>query len=300
MNEKVNLQNLIALLAEKSGVSKKEAENFLKAYFHTLGEGLLRDRIVKIKGLGTFKLTQVNERESVDVNNGTRMVIPPHNKVDYVPDTQLAKEVNEPFALFEAIEIEDTESTPLIEEIEAPEHKELEAEKLVDPYHRKYFTSYYINGILIFLLVAFITVEYFYVNFDWENDETTVFEDYDRLIPLHDRSVNVPLYTESDSNFVDTFNIAVEEEKDLLPQEPKTIGVKKRIVQAGERLTLISLEEYGHKSFWIYLYEENKDKITNPDNIPTGIEIVIPPASKYGIDKNDPEAIKKADHLAKK
>ncbi|MCC8146803.1 MAG: hypothetical protein LIO93_10305 [Bacteroidales bacterium] len=76
--------------------------------------------------------------------------------------------------------------------------------------------------------------------------------------------------------------------------------VKKRIVAPGERLTLISQEEYGHKSFWVYLYEENKELIKDPNNVMAGTNIVIPEPSKYGIDKENEESVHRAEKLAEK
>ncbi|MCC8146802.1 MAG: HU family DNA-binding protein [Bacteroidales bacterium] len=110
MSEKLNMQELISLLAEKSGINKKDAEIFLREYFNQITEALLEDKIAKVKKIGTFKLSLVLDRESVDVNNGTRVLIPAHNKVSYTPDSQLAKKINEPFALFEPVEVEENAS----------------------------------------------------------------------------------------------------------------------------------------------------------------------------------------------
>jgi hypothetical protein len=65
-------------------------------------------------------------------------------------------------------------------------------------------------------------------------------------------------------------------------------------MRRGEFLTAIALREYGNKAFWIYIYEENKDHIFNPDNIPVGTMIRIPPATKYGIDAGDPASVDRA------
>ncbi|MDR0427419.1 MAG: HU family DNA-binding protein, partial [Dysgonamonadaceae bacterium] len=108
MNEKVSLHDLISFLAEKAGISKKEAELFLKEYFGAISDELLQDGFVKIKGLGSFKLTQVDERESIDVNLGTRVIVPAHDKINYIPDVQLAREVNEPFSIFEPVELDES------------------------------------------------------------------------------------------------------------------------------------------------------------------------------------------------
>lgn len=60
-------------------------------------------------------------------------------------------------------------------------------------------------------------------------------------------------------------------------------------------LSNVSRKYYGHYAFWIYIYIENKNVIKNPDNIPVGIVLKIPSPEKYGIDKNNPESIKKAE-----
>ncbi|MDL2241341.1 HU family DNA-binding protein [Bacteroidales bacterium OttesenSCG-928-L03] len=122
MNQKINLQELVIALAEKMNITKKEAETFIKDYFSLIEEALFRDKIVKIKGVGTFKLIPVKERSSVDVNTGNPMVIPAHYKISYIPDVHLAEVINEPFALFESVEVasdalaETEESGPEMEE----------------------------------------------------------------------------------------------------------------------------------------------------------------------------------------
>ena len=70
MNEKLNIQNLIELLAEKHGMDKADAESFVKEFFQLIEESLENDKYVKIRGLGTFKLIDVESRESVNINTG--------------------------------------------------------------------------------------------------------------------------------------------------------------------------------------------------------------------------------------
>ena len=69
-------------------------------------------------------------------------------------------------------------------------------------------------------------------------------------------------------------------------------------VEKTSYLSNISRKYYGHYAFWVYIYMENKAKIKNPDNLPIGLVLAIPPAEKYGIDKNNPESIYKAEKLA--
>ncbi len=75
---------------------------------------------------------------------------------------------------------------------------------------------------------------------------------------------------------------------------------KKETIRSGLFLTTLSLRHFGHKAFWVYIYEENKAIIKNPDQIPIGTEIVIPEASKYGIDANSQASIDAAKELARK
>lgn len=94
---------IAAALAARHGVEWREAENFLTCLFALIGDGLREDRIVKIKGLGTFKVVDVRERESIDVNTGERIVIGSRAKVTFTPDNVLKDLVNKPFAQFETV-----------------------------------------------------------------------------------------------------------------------------------------------------------------------------------------------------
>jgi len=105
MEGKVLLQDLAQSLAVKRNSKLKDAEVFMKAFFETISEGILQDKIVKIKGLGTFKMIEVQERESVNVNTGERIVIPGHSKISFTPDNELKDQVNRPFALFQTVVI---------------------------------------------------------------------------------------------------------------------------------------------------------------------------------------------------
>ena len=124
MNEKINLQDLVNLFCEKQGLNKKEAELFVKTMFDLIEEALATEKYVKIKGFGTFKLTEVNSRESVDVNTGERIEIQGHSKVTFTPDTTMKDLINKPFSHFETVilnegvELEDTPTEELIEEQE--------------------------------------------------------------------------------------------------------------------------------------------------------------------------------------
>lgn len=466
MNEKINLQELSILLSEKAGITKKEAEIFLREFFGLLTESLITDKQVKIKDLGTFKLTHVEDRESVNVRTGQRVLIPAHQKISFSPASLLSEMVNKPFALFEPIEIAeindpDQENTskientdvpipelnnendqepkdtkvenesaeedlsmtniqsaeankpeeietvenvisesPIIEPIIEPENikvdpeeikanqndsdneinnenhqhinnkditeefeeedieeedieeeeEEIDNEEDINNYPETFDTPRKPVNIRKILSVIFIIAIIFgigtlvYLWFTNYHFKSTVDNFTESVISLFSESKE-----ESSSaykpggNVNDTMtenNISIQEDsikKDsikapsseptnndtikevFLGQPTKTeeekkpekkpekkrekaeeIKVKERILKSGERLTVIALQEYGHKAFWVYIYEENRNLISNPNLVPAGTKLKIPPAKKYGIDKNNPASIDKAKKLAKK
>ena len=94
---------LAAALAKRYGIAGDDADKFVGMMFDVILEGIEQDGIVKVKGLGTFKLAPVSARESVDVNTGERILIDSRNKITFVPDTVLRDRVNSPFAQFETV-----------------------------------------------------------------------------------------------------------------------------------------------------------------------------------------------------
>lgn len=118
MNERLTIQDLIDLLAAKHSMTKKDAEAFVKEFFLLIEQALENEKTVKIKGLGTFKLVDVDSRESVNVNTGERFQIKGHTKVSFTPDTNLRDTINKPFAHFETVVLNEgtvLEDTPMEE-----------------------------------------------------------------------------------------------------------------------------------------------------------------------------------------
>ena len=130
MNNKINLQQLAKTLAQKTNVAQKDAEVFLKEFFDSIVQNVTSDKLVKIKGLGTFKLIEVLDRESVNVNTGERIVIPGHSKLSFIPEPTLKDLINKPFADFQTTVINEGTS---IEEMERIPQEEVEAEEAEEP-----------------------------------------------------------------------------------------------------------------------------------------------------------------------
>ena len=107
MIEKITLPALTQLLALQSGDTKKQSEDFIKEFFSVISSALAEGETVKVKGLGVFKTIVVEARKSVNVSTGEDHEIPAHRKVVFVASKELAAIVNEPFEMFETVEIGD-------------------------------------------------------------------------------------------------------------------------------------------------------------------------------------------------
>lgn len=118
MEKKYTLQDLAALLAERESLPLEQAEDFVRSFFELTEEGLLKDSFVKVTGFGTFKLVEVSERESVNINTGERFQISGHNKISFTPDGTLRELVNRPFAHFTTITLNDKTPEAALEEAE--------------------------------------------------------------------------------------------------------------------------------------------------------------------------------------
>jgi len=367
MNERINLQDLAALLAEKMAITKKEAETFLREYFDVLNEELINSGLIKIKDLGTFRLLPVEDRESVDVTTGERVLIPAHYKVAFTPDKNLAETVNEPFAFFETTEIEgesmpeeelqplpeeyvaeDSEqlleeedeavieksspveeeavikalvtenkdektvlSEPVVEEEQKPAHKQAVRNICLNcrdyeghlVFRKKYFVVWkqlrmlmviiWILSVLLMAALGYIVYTALYNN----NPIAKIIlpEVRGHVSPRKAVPENSPVLIDSIAPVKRTVNQDSIEK--VVPPEI-TDESKQTTISSGDRLTSIAQKEYGDKAFWIYIYLENKAVIRNPNVLPVGATIFIPPAGKYGIDCNDPASIQKAKDMA--
>lgn len=349
MNERLNISDLAALLAEYTGKDKKTAESFLRELLVVISDALLEDRIVKVKGLGTFKVVQVEERESVHVNTGERFVIPAHSKFTFTPDKDLREQVNKPFASFETTELndgvtfpeekeeelkeeepeeEEVVDEPVAENVKEPEEENepepeeenesevepepepdevesREPEKVESPEPEEVkvvvekpadvpppHTPKKQNGTFVFLglfVVACIIGGIYFFNSNSKK--------INNIKDIKQEQVAVaepePILPEESSDIVSDSTLETEPDVvDTSKTEPKKTVIVK--IVPDTRLTLIALEHYGHKAFWVYIYEHNKAIINNPNNIQMGTELIVPDPGLYGIDAKNPESVAKA------
>lgn len=432
MNNRLSIQDLALILSEQTGKSTEEALRFLQEFIAVVSEGVYNDKLVKVKGLGTFKIIRVEERASVSVNSGERFVIPSHYKFTFTPDKELKELVNKPFSLFDTVELNEevdfsdvdvsaetsgaeeaaddsseeilpdgipeqaieapqtpepevkpepaveeetvpqeeaqaepepkTETTPEPEveaepepkaeaettpqeeakaepkaetetmpepEVEAEPEPKIEAEttpkeeakaepKPAEPvssvsgykeYRRKRRRSAsrkLLFPIACLFVVIVLGIVYIVclsgrttVNKNWEPPMAEVGNPTPE-VGMNPVSADSTGVTPPDSASLATDSVVAEPlvvEENQPEETPKSDILALVTIKAGDRLASFAKQYYGHKFFWVYIYQYNQDIISDPNNIPIGTELRIPDPGLYGIDVTDRSSIDKAAAL---
>lgn len=128
MNKRVMTPELADALARRATIPVSFSEHFVQSFFDIIEEALTKDKLVKVKGLGTFKLVDVDERESVDVRTGERIMLMQHSKVSFTPDPALRDTINKPFADFDTVILNEETPSEQMEVVEEEEAKQPAAE----------------------------------------------------------------------------------------------------------------------------------------------------------------------------
>lgn len=408
MSERLTLQDLTDLLADKQGITKKDAEVFLRELFAVISENIEQNNSVKIKDFGTFKLVKVNSRKSVDVNTGEAIEIPAHYKLSFTPEKSLRDLLNAPFAHFESVVIEDgvdfergkfeaenvsedsedldsdptlvvaaasidkkedevsqstsndmeeteeieeliekdkekapvsesveeeiveeiVDETPLVpEEVVVEDTKPSSPEPPVPPTpvsteeddeeEDEDFAYLYEDEnpkrkwlIIAALFLAIIGISLYmcwddfkgFIGLDPKKVET-VETATENTQPADTTAALLPTDTTStakvgEDNNVETSN---DNSKTSEPDSKKEYTPKAVVrLEKGQTLRKLALKYYGNKSFWVYIYQENQDKIPNFNNVQVGQKLTIPANEKYGIDVSDSNSLSKAKALEDK
>lgn len=377
MNNKITFPELIERIAGLTNTSKRVSELFLKELFGVVKECLEQGVSVKIKNLGTFKVTEIATRKSVNVNTGEEMEIPAHRRVSFTPDKSLAEAINAPFEGFETIILDDDISEADLQELFAIDEGKISkedveiAEEILPPLFDKDVTMMTsnsddsIDSSLDLNKEESQEKEELHVgdegnNVSKEDVEPVVTNNVEEQVDNVDEAI-APISTiAEDENFDEYEEVKSEKRKsfmwgflggilvciligvvaigvcdscfgdfvpysktekvstDSIETSPKlvdTVSHKKDsvieikenapvavidTVRADYYLTKMSRKYYGRYEFWVYIYMENKDKISNPNKVSPGLVVVIPAPEKYGIDKNSEESVQKAKELAEK
>ena len=374
MNKKLTILDIADLVSSKSGVTKKEAEQFVKEFFSLASEIISSGESLTIKGVGAFVPVWVEARTSVDVNTKQPIEIPGHYKLSFTPDKTMKDAVNAPFAAFttEVIEVEvpemveikdavngyseeatDDVETLIIEdealsdiniEIAQPEIVETETieeskesdsitevveeemskvsvtelqietppvlpatyvqnEEEIQKEYRRRTRNGYIFGFLTALILFVIFISLWFFIFKGEKGISLSFSSFKlSTVGEHvEEQSSLNNVVDVKENNIDSLFVDPIETEELTTETEVASSENKypliETIQRGKFLTTIAEKHYGNKAFWVYIYRENSGKIWNPRDLKAGFKVVVPAASKYGIDATNPESVAKAKEL---
>lgn len=364
-NKKVSLQELTDTIVAQSGATKRFTESFLRELVQVIQEYLEKDGVVKVKGLGTFKLIWNEPRKSVDVSTGNTIVLPGHYKVTFIPDNEVKEKINAPYAHLETVmggaevisEVEESgelrvekgevnplqvESStddvllnPKIDEpltikrepsdvdTDSPTHQITDSPERSDintasPEHSDINTAspskkkWWVIMVVLMLLCLLGAAGYY-----WKD---VLLPQRNTLVPSQTKAPVVVVQIDTIDDVI-TDTIAADKweqekttlEKDSTPvievpvdtvveltlenytyQDALNAPVRDTVtVIDGSRLTMVAYRAFGHKAFWVYVYDANRNVLTSPNAVEKGMKLVIPdlplsivnPKSKLCIDK---------------
>ncbi len=318
MADKLSWTELRRLLANRAGVSEKEANLFLNAFNAQIVEALKQDKQVKINGLGTFKLQAVAPRKSVNVTTGEEIIIEGYNKIAFTPEVGVkelvektslgadqsptvspATETIDPLQKLgeQAAEIVDLladlgqavkeEPEPIVEPEPIAEPEPIVEPEPIIPSSKEEKKSHIGRNICIAILLCLLIAGgvgyYFFPQYiakcvDWAK----------ALIPTAETTCVVTDTIGSIQEVVITDTIAEE----IIPNADTCtieVPIYEELItiepmHKNSRLAWMAMRYYGAKIYWPYLYDANKDCINNPNDIEVGTPIRVPRLTEAQLD----------------
>lgn len=350
-NKKISLQELTDTIAAQSGFSKRFTESFLRELVLVIQENLEKDGIVKVKGLGTFKLIWNESRKSVDVSTGDSIVLPGHYKVSFVADATVKQQINAPYAHLdtvmggaeiiseveesgdliedrEELRVEKVESNELQDELmnaeinspthqitASPERSEINSESpnnqitesparsdsnSASPSKKKWWVA-----MVVLMLLCLLGAAGFY----WRN---ILIPQQNTMLPSQIKAPVVVVRVDTAEQVLkDTLDVsdAVKEDTVAVPeltldtytyQDALNAPVREVVtVIDGSRLTMVAYRAFGHKAFWVYVYDANRKVLQSPNAVEKGMQLVIPDLPLSIVNPKSQLCIDKALELAK-
>ena len=309
MDNKINLSQLADLLAQAGGMSKAASEQFVKNFFDIISQTVLTEGLVKVKGLGTFKLVQMEDRESVNVNSGERFTIEGHQKISFIPDADLKERINKPFAAFETVEITEEQAAKLdkmdegqpntdndktiktdimakSKEQEPKAPKETKKEVKNDSKDEKKRGGVLIRIIIAILVIALIVVLL------WPLIGNKLLKNADNQ-PAKEKAPAPAAVQPAPEKKPEAqpakkepaqFTLTKEDQAKALPLftiadtvNYKIVGTKATVTMVkGDMLTTIAEKYYGTKKLWPYVAKYNGLNTRSAKKLPVGYKIKVP------------------------
>lgn len=309
MDNKINLSQLADLLAQAGGMSKAASEQFVKNFFDIISQTVLTEGLVKVKGLGTFKLVQMEDRESVNVNSGERFTIEGHHKISFIPDADLKERINKPFAAFETVEITEEQAAKLdkmdegqpntdndktiktdimakSKEQEPKAPKETKKEVKNDSKEEKKRGGVLIRIIIAILVIALIVVLL------WPLIGNKLLKNADNQ-PTKEKAPAPAAVQPAPEKKPEAqpakkepakFTLTKEDQAKALPLftvadtvNYKIVGTKATVTMVkGDMLTTIAEKYYGTKKLWPYIAKYNGLNTRSAKKLPVGYKVKVP------------------------
>ena len=350
-NKKITLQELADVISAQSGATKRFTDSFLRELVVVIQEYLEKDGIVKVKGLGTFKLLWIEARKSVNVATKETIVLPAHYKLSFSPEESIKQELNtaenlvsggatiiqdaendvESIENDEQVELKEVEiPVGKIEEVSEPAPKEsvasVEDEATVETPEQtskiqeqsseseKKLNKTFIAIIIVLVFVILCLAAYIMIP-NIEGKLMGLFKPALKESNFEVVSKPADSISVKDSVAVEVVEKPVVNEpvKDELPTQPMisvdnyTPSIAKNAptrevvtVIDGSRLTMVAYRAYGHKAFWVYVYDANRDRLKRPSDVEKGMQLRIPDLPKSLVNSKDQRCLDKAYELARK
>lgn len=349
MDKKITLQELADVISAQSGTTKRFTDSFLRELVVVIQEYLEKDGVVKVKGLGTFKLLWIEARKSVNVATKETIVLPAHYKLSFSPEESVKQELNSTENVVSGgatiIQDSENEAEPIESKVEnvqltevSIENKEEKVdikseekneEKIEDNSTSSDGTSKKTHkglvAVIVLLLFVILCLCAYIMIPDIEGKlmgliKPTIHEtEFDVISTPADTdvvdkdTVKVDVVEQPVEEPVVSESITEEPVKDELPQEQMitvdnyTPSIAKNAptrevvtVIDGSRLTMVAYRAYGHKAFWVYVYDANRDRLKRPSDVEKGMELRIADLPKSLVNSKDQRCLDKAYELARK
>ncbi len=325
MNAKVTMPDLVAQVAESTRTTKRMSELFLRELFATITQSLLDGESVSVDGLGTFKadatagVTFTPAAALARVLNQPFEAFEPVELSDDLTNDMLAGLLSpapaepsaEPAEPVEAAEPEETQPAPMPAPATEPQPEPEEPTMAAEPQPasesplatqatqatvnelqqklseagrdiedlknslvnmRRAFRQGLLMGAAMVLITALLALGAWAL--------------YNRFSGNGGSQAPATAQTAPEATSTDTVATPA-------PATPATPPVTETVSETNY-LSLIAQRHYGLPEYWVYIYEENIDKIDNPNRVKNGTVIVVPPPEKYGINAADPASVAKA------
>lgn len=336
MNRKLGMPELAELLAAATGETKRGCEEFMRELFAIVSEALVAGESVRIKRLGTFKISDIEQRRSVDVSTGDEISIPPHKRIVFIPSKEMAERVNREFEMLFPVELADGVTDEMLAACESPETaaKEdivvsegedsdddagnapavipdevemidgeescdsLQTEDTPEDEEREEETTKErkSRSWLKFCLGLVVGAAIMFGFGIIREKQPSWWRFGHKAVSAPIEKTSAPVVKE-EVKPVSTDTLPTTLSGDDVPTAPSDTPIYDTIT-ATRYLTTLAREYYGDYRLWPYIYEANKGILGHPNHIKPGTRVVVPSLRSIGVSADSKKDIARAQKLS--